>query len=675
MAVKTPAPLAEETLRTLYDVAVAATGMLDVDRLAKLTVDEARRLLRVDCVILRWHDPVAGVLRLLASNDPNAATHHAEIADDAGVMGRAFQENRPVVVDDYQAAAPGLRLSWAADYGWACAMAVPLVVESAPRGGLLAIHYTPRTFSPADVTAMSLLAAQLGPAIEAGRLHARLAISERNFRAVFDTVGAGIAKCDLSGRILDCNPQMLELFGYTYEQILALKPGDLCPPGEGDTSSAYQELLEGRRGGYTIDRRWLRSDGTPFWGRLSISLVRDGTRKPEFFYANLIDISDHIQSEAALRASESQKSAIIESAPDAIIVSDGEGRILEFNSAAERLYGRPRELVVGHSIGDVLVGPEQQGGFRASYLAYRETPPGKLRHRTTAFADRPDGSSVPVEISVTSFEERGELRITALVHDLSDQQRADSALRENEAKSRFMATMSHELRTPLNSILGFGQLLQRSEVGGDLTPKQARYVTNIVTSGHHLLELVNDVLDMSKIVAGELRVESLPIQLAGAIGSCATHLRPDLASKGLELALDIPDDLWVCADELRVRQVVLNLLSNAVKFTERGSIRVAAVAAGAQVEVSVVDTGPGIAPADLERVFTEFIQLEGGPGRHHGGTGLGLPICRRLVELMGGDISLESEVDKGSAFTFRLPRYSGTLPDRAPISKGVPTPS
>jgi signal transduction histidine kinase len=219
-------------------------------------------------------------------------------------------------------------------------------------------------------------------------------------------------------------------------------------------------------------------------------------------------------------------------------------------------------------------------------------------------------------------------------------------------KSRFFASMSHELRTPLNAIIGYGDLL-REGIYGVLQPDQDNALERVVRSGHHLLELVNDILDISKMEAGKLEMCPEPTELSSLLREIAATVELLARAKGVELILVIPGRLTLTTDPSRLRQIILNLLSNAVKFTDVGSVKASFTTVGPWAEVRVEDTGPGIAPEDQERVFQEFEQTSGAAGR--GGTGLGLPISRRLAALLGGSLGLESTPGEGSVFTLRIP--------------------
>ena len=240
----------------------------------------------------------------------------------------------------------------------------------------------------------------------------------------------------------------------------------------------------------------------------------------------------------------------------------------------------------------------------------------------------------------------------------------------DQAKSAFLATMSHELRTPLNSIIGFTGILLQS-LAGPLNPEQAKQLGMVRGSARHLLELINDVLDISKIEAGQLRVHSEPFDLAPLVARVIATLGPQASVKGLQLETGLPTGpMPMVGDRRRVEQVLINLVGNGIKFTERGGVTLAvdapnepgsSDAAGTTgiVCIRVVDTGIGIRPEDRDKVFLPFQQVGTGLARTHEGTGLGLAICRRLVELMGGTINIDSEVGLGTTFTVTLPR-SGT---------------
>ena len=236
-------------------------------------------------------------------------------------------------------------------------------------------------------------------------------------------------------------------------------------------------------------------------------------------------------------------------------------------------------------------------------------------------------------------------------------------------KSEFLANMSHELRTPLNAVIGFSDVLIQGMVG-ELGPKQTEYLEDIRSSGQHLLSLINDILDLSKVEAGKMELEPSRFSLSDALQAVVMMVRERAAGRGIGLSTQIDPEIDpVEADERKVKQVVLNLLTNAVKFTPAGGqVQLRATRAGDGVVVAIRDTGMGISPADQARVFEEFAQARGGATREQEGTGLGLTLSRKFVELHGGTIWVESELGKGSTFTFTLPLAGSGRHDTMPTA-------
>ncbi len=265
----------------------------------------------------------------------------------------------------------------------------------------------------------------------------------------------------------------------------------------------------------------------------------------------------------------------------------------------------------------------------------------------------------------------GKERIILLaIEDITERKQIENALRAakaaveaaSRAKSEFISSMSHELRTPLNSIIGFSEVLY-DQTFGPLNPKQTHYVNNVLTAGQHLLSLINDILDLCKIEAGKFNVMPITFAVQPVLNNALILVKERALKQGLTLSLESPSDLMVSADERMFKQILFNLLSNAVKFTPSGGrITVTAERAGHDLRVSVADTGIGIKHEDQSRLFTEFEQLDSGYNRLHEGSGLGLALTRKFVELHGGSICVESEGEgKGSTFCFKLPLASNDL--------------
>jgi len=310
-------------------------------------------------------------------------------------------------------------------------------------------------------------------------------------------------------------------------------------------------------------------------------------------------------------------------------------------------YTSSRNLLVGAAAGTIVLALLL--GFVLSWSLIG--PIQRIDSRLAAIAS----GNFSGHVDVTNRDELGAL--AANVNRMNDE--LQRLYRELETasrhKSEFLANMSHELRTPLNAIIGFSQVL-RDGLFGEVNAKQEEYLEDILTSGHHLLALINDVLDLSKVEAGQVQLELAPFSIQDALERGVSMVREQATRNGVQVTLHSNDGLHVVTgDERRVRQVIFNLLSNAVKFTSAGgSVDVTATRANGEVRVSVADTGPGITEDDLGRIFEEFQQTEAG-ARQHEGTGLGLALSKRFVEMHGGRIWCDSEVGKGSTFVFTIP--------------------
>jgi signal transduction histidine kinase len=275
------------------------------------------------------------------------------------------------------------------------------------------------------------------------------------------------------------------------------------------------------------------------------------------------------------------------------------------------------------------------------------------RHRTGSFSPK-------VINLLQTFATQSVLAIqnARLFREIEEKSRQIEAA--NRHKSEFLANMSHELRTPLNAIIGFSEVLQE-RLFGELNEKQAEYTDDILTSGRHLLSLINEILDLSKVEAGRMELEVATFDLPLAIDNARTFVRERATRHGIHLDVTIDERVGdIVADERKIKQILLNLLSNAVKFTpEGGRVGINARQVNGAVEISVSDTGIGITPEDQPKIFEEFRQVGGDYSHKSEGTGLGLTLAKKFVELHGGKIWVESEVGKGSKFTFTLPIHSG----------------
>ncbi len=372
---------------------------------------------------------------------------------------------------------------------------------------------------------------------------------------------------------------------------------------------------------------------------------------------------------------------LLQAAPDAILEVDREGRILLMNHAAERSFGYTRAELMGQPV-EILVPDTVRHGHRHHRQAYGAA--AKIRPMGNGLdleAQRKDGSRFPVEISLSPSSYEGEHRVTAIIRDVSESRQVQQRLREvqaqharewaatnsqlearnleieraNRLKSEFLASMSHELRTPLHTIIGFAELLAEG-LDGELNATQRRFIEHIHRDSLHLLELINDILDLSKIEAGRLELRRTTFALEEALQEVLATVRPQAAAKSQRLRVNLQDGISLEADRVRFKEILYNLLSNAVKFTnEGGAIAIEVVRGTEFARLTVEDTGIGIAPEHQEAVFEAFHQVGSTTKGVKEGTGLGLVITRRLVEQHGGLLSMESQVGRGTRFTFTIP--------------------
>ena len=384
--------------------------------------------------------------------------------------------------------------------------------------------------------------------------------------------------------------------------------------------------------------------------------------------------------EHALRQSERRLQGVIDVAPNAVVTLNGDETIADWNPRAERLFGWRRDEVRGRPFRDtVLASLAPRALARLSVLRRRVERRGHAETRIPLRLRRRDGAEFPAELTLNGvLDERGEARLTAFIDDLTVREQTqqalatarDSAVAASSLKSEFLAHISHELRTPLNGIIGMAGLLRDT----DLNPEQEEFADTIRRSGEHLLTIINDLLDLSKIEAGKLVLETIEFDLELATRDVTDVVLPSAREKGLELVLRMAPDVprYLRGDVGRVRQVLMNLLGNAVKFTQHGHVLLHIRVDEHQGErvllhFAVEDTGIGVPAESRHLLFSSFSQAEASTTRRFGGTGLGLALSRQLVQRMGGDIGFENRAEGGSRFWFTMPFEVGTS-GRVPLS-------
>lgn len=553
---------------------------------------------------------------------------------------------------------------------WLSASAFPLKDSSGRvQGGMLVVR---------DIT-------ESKKAVEALRDH------RARFRALFDGLFEFAGLLDPSGKVIEMNRTALDFAGCSLEDVAGRDFAE-TPWWEPDQRQRVRDAVQrAARGEFVrFDTIHPGRDGTPVSFDFSLEPVADDHGAVQFLIAEGRNIDARKREETrlaergdALRdALSTQKrfGDLLDAAPDAIIEVNEEGRILFANAAAARAFEYPREELMGLSV-DLLV-PESAAARHREHRASFAANPG-MRPMGAGLelqARRKSGALFPVEISLSPMQLEDGMRVVAIVRDITERRQGDERMRalqeqftrelgeknqqleqrnaeverSNRLKSEFLASMSHELRSPLHTIIGFAELLGE-ELEGPLNTKQKRFVANIHQDSQHLLEIINDLLDISKIEAGRMEYHTEPFAIAGAVDEVLSTIRPQAEAKSLTIDLQLGEGIRAEADRLRFKQVLVNLLTNAVKFTpEKGRISLSAVARAGRMMMTVTDTGVGIAREHHDAIFDNFYQVGSTTKGVREGTGLGLAITRNLVEQQGGSIWVESEPGKGSSFSFVL---------------------
>lgn len=368
--------------------------------------------------------------------------------------------------------------------------------------------------------------------------------------------------------------------------------------------------------------------------------------------AMMIEQSRRRKAEKALKESEERLRFITQHSIDGIISVNNHEEIFSWNYGAQSMFGYQENEILGKSLHTVLLGDD---------FFFKEeisTKPIELKgkHR--------DGHYFPVEISQTRWKNESTFFDTIIIRDITERKEYEKklikAMRDaniaNAAKGEFLATISHELRTPLNAIIGFNQCLLMG-MDGPINPAQEESLKKIDKSSLHLLNLINDILDWSKIEAKKMEIETLPQNIIEIAISCIDEMTPLALQKNLTISLSHTEPLIIIEiDRMRIRQVILNLLSNAIKFTEKGFIRVNILNEEHRVQIQVIDTGIGLSQEEIEKIFHPFTQADSSITRKYGGSGLGLIISKNIIELHKGSICVESQKGKGSTFIIILPK-------------------
>ncbi|MCE9680599.1 PAS domain S-box protein [Shewanella sp. AS1] len=489
--------------------------------------------------------------------------------------------------------------------------------------------------------------------------------SEALFRNTFNNSVVGLANIDLDFRFLKVNPWLINVLGYSEEELLSKTLMQLTHPDDLNVSLVNaNNLIRGKVSSYNLQIRYICKDGSIVWIQLDITLARDVSDKPKHFIAAFHDITLQKEAKEALRRNQQQLRAIIDNVPILILLKDKEGRHLVVNKYYELQTGYSAEQVLGQTNAEFM-DPTIAELFEVQDKEAIAT--GEVLFHEVRVPD-PNGQWHDVDITKIPLRDAQDncYGLVVIGTDITNRKKMEMDLRQAKdaaesatlAKSNFLASMSHEIRTPMNAIIGMSYLALQTQ----LDDKQRNYVEKVHFAAEGLLGILNDILDFSKIEAGRMELEFIPFNLCDVTQNLANIICNKAREKGVDLRFEYDDDLPLAlmGDPLRLGQVLLNLANNAVKFTDKGGSVLVAVRLLSQsrelaeLEFCVRDTGIGISESQQKKLFKSFSQADSSTTRRYGGTGLGLAISQNLVSMMKGEIQVESQPNKGSNFYFRV---------------------
>jgi PAS domain S-box-containing protein len=535
-------------------------------------------------------------------------------------------------------------------------------------GSMVTYYREARPACPRDEQIIALAVRLAAIAIERERSEQALRSREERLRASFEQAGVGIATAGTDGRFVQMNRKFSEILGRTRAELRQLSFRDVTHPDDlAETDAASARLGAGEDRDYSLEKRYLRRDGTVVWCLTSVTQLRESSEVDHRFVGVIEDISPRKRAEAALRRSDQFNRSIIDSSRDAIMTLALDGVLVWMSETGQGAFGiDDLAAVLGRSWLElwqeedrdkarVAVEAAARGGT-GSFVGQLPAP-GESRFWDVVVTPVRDAAESPESLlavarDVTGREKAAEERKMLLE---SERHARAAAERASQMKDEFLATLSHELRTPLSAILGWAYVLRAKSPGSEELNKG---LETIERNARMQTQLIEDLLDMSRITSGKVRLDVQPVHAASLVESALEAVRPAAEAKGirLERTLD-PRAGSVSGDPSRLQQVVWNLLTNAIKFTPRGGrVHVVLERINSHVEISVADTGVGIDPEFIAHVFDRFRQADGSTTRRFGGLGLGLAIVKNLTELHGGAVRAHSAGSgQGSTFTVQLP--------------------
>ena len=698
-------------LQIINSVQEGLASKLEMDAIYDLVGDKIREIFKADTTFIAFHDVEREMIVAPYYTDAGHRNVLIERPYGHGLAEVIIESGEPLILNtaeemeatgSYSVTSPGADKDLNESF-----LGVPIYRNGKTIGATSVQSYHQYAYSSSDLSLLQTLTNSMSVALENAQLLdetqrllqesedraselatintvSQALVTETDLDALLNLIGEQIRETFEADivylALLDDEKEMIE-FPYTFgEEFHSLKLG------EGMTSKVIESgepLLINREMAKRRAEMGVTQVGVPASSYLGVPIqlggltfgvisVQSTSKEGRFdegdlellntIAANVGTAIRHAQLFSEVTRQKQYYEAVIINSPAAIVLMDMDATVTGWNPAAEKLFGYSEDEALGQNVDDLVATREDlhEEAVYYSQKGIRESQVQFLAKRT-----RKDGTLVEVDVSGLPIIVDGNYEgFIAIYHDVGEIQRAREAAEEaNQAKSAFLANMSHELRTPLNAIIGFTRIVRRK--GEDvLPPKQLQNLDKVLISAEHLLNLINSVLDISKIEAGRMDVQPETFELNSVVNVAVNTSQP-LVREGVDLRVEAPSDLPpVNSDPDMVRQILINLLSNAAKFTHEGEIRLTACERNNILMIDVQDTGIGIASEDLDRIFEEFQQADVSRQREYGGTGLGLAISRNLARFLGGDITVQSVESEGSTFTLSIPmRFSQVLPD------------
>ena len=509
--------------------------------------------------------------------------------------------------------------------------------------------------------------------------------SEQKFRLLAENANDAIWTMDSEGKFLYVSPSVKKLTGFSPEEAMKRSLWETLTPESLKTVSAQMEaffknLQEGivTETAYVFEVEQFCKNGSTVWTDVVVNPIFDDAGNFRFFLGITRNISERKKAEEELKKQKNVMDTIFYNAPINMMLINREGRVENINYSGVEAIGGKKEEVLGLLGGQLFsCVNSSKGQGCGKNIECRRCPvrntfsetfkTGENYHKVEGSLDVLQNGTVSTRhflLSTAYLEIQGDAKVMLSVDDITEQKNAEQEIleakmmaeRANRIKSEFLATMSHELRTPLNAVIGYADLLL-DEAFGELNPKQIKSIGHISNGGKHLLNLINDILDLSKIESGKMELHYDDFFVNEALRNVEYIISPLAKKKNIRLEFSIESEvLTLHADKSRFKQILYNLASNAVKFTpEKGLVKIEVQKTDHAVEVAVTDSGIGIPEEQLKNLFIPFNQLDSTDSRTYEGTGLGLSLVKKFVELHGGKVNVKSEVGKGSTFSFWIP--------------------